>query len=85
MYLLLGLSVIQKKKKENQELEAEELQFLAVNAGQSCTLYKVSVGLEQQEGEVQIYRCICSLPAGPGSQARQGEPCPWGLLLEARA
>lgn len=82
MYLLLGLSVIQKK---NKELEAEELQFLAVNAGQSCLLYKVSVGLEQQEGEVQIYHCICSLPAGPGSQAQQGEPCPRGLLLEAHA
>lgn len=24
-------------------------------------LYKVSVGLEQREGEVQIYHCICSL------------------------
>lgn len=40
--------------KKNQDLKAEELQFLTVNSGQSCMLYKVSFGREQQEGEVQI-------------------------------
>lgn len=37
-------------------------------------LHKGSVSLVQQEGEVQIYRRICSLPAGPGSRLQHGQP-----------
>lgn len=52
--MFLSVWVYQSSKKKNQDLKTEELQFLMINSGQSCMLYKVSFGKEQQEGEVQI-------------------------------